>query len=699
MRLRDYSQELCELGVRGALFRAWWELSGRFGARQTALDISGGEYQAGDTTDSWAQPLPFGNAHSVAAVMNARVPTERLRQLRAEAERACAGRILAFGRWVADYGAPVDWHVNPVTGLRWDSSRSLTHEIGRPARVGDVKLTWEIGRFPHAYHLARAAVFFPEQRARYAAALSTQLTAFIQDNQLGRGVHWTSGQEVAIRLFAWLFARDVLLLPTPTTPDSAGLLRQAMVEGAAFIERHFDYARLAVHNNHLVAEATALFAVGALLPELPRSSAWRKRGRQILDEQADRQFYADGGYIQQSHNYHRVALQVMLWACAITRALRDTPTRSWLRAMERSLDLLVAHQSATDGRLPNYGANDGALVSPLSCCDFSDFRPTLQAVSVLTRGERLYAPGPWDEEATWWLGPTALDAPLRPPRRRSASFPTTGYHVLRGLDEASFCTFRCGSLRDRFSQIDMLHVDVWWKGENVLVDAGSYLYNGPREWHHHFTGTACHNTIEVDGLDQMLRLRQFKVVYWTKARLLQFQDHPHWALAEGEHYGFRRHPGRVVHRRSVLYAKDETWVVIDRISGSGQHRSRLHWLGGPYPYRYNTDAGELTLDTAAGPFSVRVLDGEGHVRPGDVAAGQEGPPRGWLSRYYGEKMSVPSLFVTSTDEVPQTFVTILSAGPPDIHVKKEGWSVMTQSATLFFRLTDAGPTDIDVAAG
>ena len=154
----------------------------------------------------------------------------------------------------------------------------------------------------------------------------------------------------------------------------------------------------------------------------------------------------------------------------------------------------------------------------------------------------------------------------------------------------------------------MLHLDVWWRGLNVLVDAGSYLYNDRPEWHEHFMRTGCHNTVAIDGRDQMLHFRQFKVLYRTHARLLHFEDNADWAVCAGEHHGYRRHPGNCVHARSVLFLKDDLWVVVDHIVGDGSHAMRLHWLGGDFPYSYDAGASRLTLNTAAGDFFVQVLD-------------------------------------------------------------------------------------------
>jgi hypothetical protein len=683
MNLRDAAQELVELGPRGTVFRVGWELKCRIGL---AVPPAGAEVTVPDTAE-WTHRLQLEDPISLARALRPRLAVTALERLREIADDGVKGRIRCFGKWRGDFGDPIDWHRNPVTGRMWRCglpwSRALNDEIG-----GDVKYSWEVGRFPHAYQIARAATFFPERAEFYAAALSGQFGHFIAQNPMGMGIHWASGQEIGLRLLAWLFALDVLLLRTKAGRHSEQSVAVALVAGARHIEEHLAYARIAVYNNHLLSEALALFAAGGLLPDAAAAQRWRDTGRGILEAEAERQFYADGGYIQQSHNYHRMALQTYLWACTFARSIGDRPSDVWLRALERSLDLLVAHQNPTDGRLPNYGSNDGALPSILSTCDFSDMRPTLQAVSVLTRGERLYEAGPWDEETAWFLGVRALDAPIRRPSRRSVSFATTGYHVLRGVDEGSFGAFRCGTLRDRFSQIDMLHLDIWWRGHNVLIDAGSFQYNAAPEWHDHFMRTGSHNTVVVDSHDQMLHHRQFKVLYRTKGQLLSFHDEASWASCEGEHYGYQRHPGRSVHRRSVLFVKDDLWVVVDYVHGVGVHDVRLQWLGGEFSWQEFGKHG-MTLSTPVGRFSVSTFAADGEYQHVTVVAGADRPPRGWSSRYYAEKVPVPSLVLERHVVLPITFVSVLSGAAYTTAVNADMWTIEQGGRRITFSV-DAG---------
>jgi asparagine synthase (glutamine-hydrolysing) len=536
--------------------------------------------------------------------------------------------------------------------------------------------------------MARAAAWYPDEAETLAARLAAQIESFVAGNPWSKGIHWMSGQETVIRLMAWLFAFDVLLSRSSTTARMRDVIGDAILAGAAHVEGYLEYARRAVYNNHLLSEALGLYLAGSLFRSSEPGQRWLRVGGAILAEQAERQFYTDGAYIQQSHMYHRLAVQVLIWACLMCRAGGGKPAPEWTSALERSLDFLVAHQNPGDGQLPNYGSNDGALPSPLSSCDFTDFRPTLQAVSLLTRGERLYDPGPWDEQTAWMLGPMALEAPLRAPDRCSISFGATGYHVLRGREPETFAAFRCGTLRDRFSQVDMLHVDVWWRGLNVLVDAGSYLYNGPARWHEHFFRTPCHNTVALDGHDQMLHTRRFKVVYWTRARLLSFRDHDDWSSVSGEHYGYQRRPGGCVHRRSVLFMKDDLWIVADTILGTGSHAARLHWLGGPYPFSASPEHGSMRLDTPLGPFGVTVFDMDGSPVPVTVVAGQDDPPRGWLSRYYGEKAPVPSMAADVSGSCPITLLSILGPIEPQLGIADDRFEVRTPGAAAAFTMTD-----------
>ena len=90
---------------------------------------------------------------------------------------------------------------------------------------------------------------------------------------------------------------DALVLQEKEADDAAEFVRGALLRGAGHVRDHVDYARLAVYNNHLLTEALGLYAIGTLFAGTPEMQSLRDEGRQILEEEARRQFYEDGAYI------------------------------------------------------------------------------------------------------------------------------------------------------------------------------------------------------------------------------------------------------------------------------------------------------------------------------------------------------------------------------------------------------------------
>jgi asparagine synthase (glutamine-hydrolysing) len=78
-----------------------------------------------------------------------------------------------------------------------------------------------------------------------------------------------------------------------------------------------------------------------------------------------------------------------------------------------------------------------------------------------------------------------------------------------------------------------------------------------------------------------------------------------------------------------------------------------------------------------------------------VARGQETPPRGWLSRHFGEKVPVPSLAVECQGAGPLVFLTLAGAGAPALEREGEtAWRARGASTSVSFRLEDGVIADV-----
>lgn len=678
IKLIYLGKELIDLGFKGSFFRITYEILNRSGARRylkpvkPCHSVSKNAYlgEVPMCLQRFRKEKKYFFIPQYAEMAKGikkvpQIPSEKIMQ---EALKAEKGQIKCFSHWYADFGDPINWHLNPIRGVSWPANEHFSRILGFEKQCGDCKLTWEINRFPHIYTWLRAYILTGD--SRWVKAWMNQLKEWENSNPYRSGLNWNSGQELAIRSLSWiaglyLFLEDENFLEE----DFQRLLRLLYLHGA-HIYANISYARLAVHNNHLIGEALALYILGSLFPWMHGAGKWKRKGRSLLEKDCIHQFYDDGGYCQSSHNYHRLALHYYLWACRAGECLGEPFGQGVYRTLYKSLYYLLSFINRLDGRLPNWGANDGALLCPWISCDYSDFRPVLTAVSYLTTGKRLFGNGPWDEELLWFWGIDALTKPVKAPQYKSIScFNHSGLYCLRqGLND--FAVFRCGSLRDRFGQADQLHLDIWWQGLNVARDGGSYLYNDELPYHHHFMGTASHNTITIDEKNQMLLIRRFKWLDWVKAGNVATNEDETRLEVSGEHYGYCRLPGKVMHRRRFISINDGVYVTIDYLTPKKliNHKYDLHWLLGPWPYKMikHQQWWRVLQETPVGGYNLDICVLFNDYKPfkGEyctiITGKADKPPRGWESRFYGKRQAVTSVKVSCTTKDNICFLSIFS---------------------------------------
>ena len=128
------------------------------------------------------------------------------------------------------------------------------------------------------------------------------------------------------------------------------------------------------------------------------------------------------------------------------------------------------------------------------------------------RGLTIEAPN-FVNQPLQWLGVPCVSNPASNPR--SVTLDNGGLHVLRAGQAT--CYLRYPRFSFRPSQADALHLDLWYKGHNLIRDAGTYSYNSTPADLEYFHGTASHSTIQFDERDQMPRLGRFLFGEWLQA--------------------------------------------------------------------------------------------------------------------------------------------------------------------------------------
>jgi hypothetical protein len=261
---------------------------------------------------------------------------------------------------------------------------------------------------------------------------------------------------------------------------------------------------------------------------------------------------------------------------------------------------------------------------------------------------------PTQEALLWLCGEEASSNTQFPPQSNLSS-PTGGYYTIRGAETWAFT--RCGVYQDRPAQADMLHVDLWWRGVNLVGDPGAYSYNSPAPWRNGLSMTRVHNCLAVDGLDQMERGPRFTWFYWTQGKAVKREPN----LFIGEHYGYRKRLG-VTHRRAILLENKNLWVIVDDLTGAGRHEITAQWLF-PAAEKVESDGDSWLIHTPVGvcrAWFATTCGEEAQTPQIEQITGAENETSGWFSPSYLHKQPAPALIARDTCALPARRVTVFA---------------------------------------
>ena len=578
------------------------------------------------------------------------------------AKRILEGRFDLLGHKGLDLGTDVDWRTDPLSGIRTEGVHwSLLSETDL-SHVIDLKVLWEANRHQHFFTLGAAYMLTREQA--YAETFARHVEGWMEQNPPETGVNWMSSLELAFRAMSWIWAMNLFAGAAALGPDLTVRMVAWLHLHGLHIERHL--STYYSPNTHLTGEALGLYYLGTQLPFLKDAARWRRLGERVLVREADRQVFPDGVYFEQSTWYHRYTLDflthfLLLREYAVGGKMSEPVGR--LARKTESMAAFLMHVMRPDGTTPLVGDDDGGRCLPLGSNRADDFRGSLSTCAVLfDRDDLKHAAGQALEETFWLLGPEGLerfrDMTSSAPEKTSVAFSDGGWFVMKdGSGETdNFMLIDCGelgSLSGAHGHADALSFELAVAGRTALLDPGTFTYHGSDELREHFRSSRAHNTLVVDGESQSVSGGKFSWSGMAKSTPAEWVSEDRFDFFEGSHDGYERLDDPVTHTRSILFLKNEYWIMRDLARASERHEYALN-------FQFNVGARPAVsrLDDC---WAVDDMpeDGTG-LRL--ITVGDEG---GWqmrdshISRNHGERLEAPCLRFVAAGEGPQEFFTFM----------------------------------------
>ena len=483
--------------------------------------------------------------------------------------------------------------VTVVRKYEEDHRQIFSTDIKFSDRKPDIRSVWESARLQHLVILLQYISQTKESSNVHDVEQFVKDSVFewIHENPFLFGPHYISSMECGLRIPAFFYCLKSL---DNLNEPQYQLILNTIYQHGWWISNHLSlYSSL---GNHTVAECVGLIFAGAIFRNTREGHKWLNTGKDLLKQELSHQILEDGGPAEHSLNYHRFVLD-LYWLAIDFLEKNDLHNLSDFKERLKQGERFITAFEDTHGRLPSSGdSDDGHAIAP-------GLHP--QRIIPDKKNEKLQ------------------------------TFSTSGYTIIHFNN--GVLTFNHGPLGMpplyNHGHADALSITLSVDNKEMLVDPGTYRYNGSPEFRKYFKGTKAHNTVTIDGLDQAVQETGF---IWSRpymAKLVKNTEINGSLFLKASHDGYMRMKEPVRHFRTIVNFDEINFFVKDTFSGKGVHIFELNYHVHPDSEISLEDNGWWKINHQGAVIYIRLLNGNNF----NVIKGQIAPIFGWYSPSYGIK--------------------------------------------------------------
>jgi hypothetical protein len=385
-------------------------------------------------------------------------------------------------------------------------------------------------------------------------------------------------------------------------------------------------------------------------------------------EEIDRQIRPDGVHFEQSTWYQKYTTDFYIHFLILQKLNGESLEKKDRTKLAETVRMLLDCQmyfTRPDGSSPLIGDDDGGKLLPISNDASDDFRGSLAVGAVIfERGDYKWVAGEPKQDLLWLLGSKGLSVydavPTFHPKQNSRAFENGGFFVMRDgwKEEDNYLVIDAGpvgSLKGGHGHADTLSFELAVAGRTMLIDSGTYTYHKSKESRDYYRSSAAHNTLTIDGQPSSKFGDIFSWETMAEPELHSWISQDRFDFFEASHNGYKHLENSPANStRSILFLKNEYWIMRDFVKTVGQHeyQQNFHFDPDSCPSIERVDDGQWCVNEAAkGRSGLRMFTF------GDNGVWQR--KESWVSKCYGKRESAPFLRYVSKGLGPQEFLTFM----------------------------------------
>ncbi|MDQ2730119.1 MAG: heparinase II/III family protein, partial [Armatimonadota bacterium] len=404
-----------------------------------------------------------------------------------------------------------------------------------------------------AYLTSLGIAYRTTGRPQYFEAFKKIVSGWIEANPFPSGDGWHA-YVVSLRAVNWMFSLHLFSDRLDGETDFRQNVLTSLVKQLEYIYYNLE---LDVGGNHLLENIKALCVAGAFFSG-GHSEKWLYRGLALLQAELKRQVLPDGGHFERSPMYHAIVLEDLLLIAAALRNAQLEPPETLHTDLQRMIHFYT-QMLHPDGEIALF--NDAAFhIAPdpgsllrLAGAVLNDLSLPAGKLDAAYAMLAKSSPNPGSGQSNT--------------ERTIAEFPHSGYYVVRREDTALFFDAGpvCPDDLPAHAHADIFSYELSVGGTRWIVDSGVREYAaGP--WRRYSRGTSAHNTVALDGQNQVDVWSSFRVGYRVKPTLVRCHQLEGATVLAGRHAGYGHNRA---HSRLIVDIDSHTWLIIDEVAGSG----------------------------------------------------------------------------------------------------------------------------------
>lgn len=542
-----------------------------------------------------------------------------------------------------DLGEEITWNKDYQSLYIWENNLRWKFHPFRTPKGTDIKNAWEIARFHQGIALGKAYLLTGDEK--YTAKFIQLFNSFRLTNPFCASINWIDSSEAAIRLVNIIYSLSFFIDSNLINEIFINDLRDFALFHSVFIENNLDYSKN--RGSSYLINLQGLAFVGVLFKEYHYGKKNLQFAYNNLEQEIRSQVHADGVSREQSIAYHMLTLETLYLSKIILEKGGQHFSDGYNQTLEKMFDVQFQYLRA-DGSVPQLGDSISSRIVPFNYTDNN-----LSYTSPLAVGAMLFREGRYKTlfpkgtaELLFLFGHEYVNKyekiAIEAIDKRSKGFAKGGHYSLIGKDINIFV--QAGELgklvKTAPGHSDIFTFELFYKGEQFIIDPGTYSIFADHELRSLITSIRRHNSVYIDDIKNDL----------AHPKLLEWQSNNDEDILSIQHYGFIKLPDPVICKRTFHLNKETKYFKIkDELIGGTEHHANANIHFHPavilekvkdnhYLASHNNIKIELKIHTPADNFHSVIREAEYSPRYGKLGKTKK------ISIHLKDKF--PSFFLT-----------------------------------------------------